>query len=83
VYMQQATDSILWKRLNWLPTFIYVVKLDKDKIEEKKKKEETTKGERTCACGINEIKIERNSSLCLIIIVIKTHTVSNEIWRLI
>lgn len=36
--MQQATDSILWKRLNWLPTFIYVVKLDKDKIEEKRKK---------------------------------------------
>lgn len=35
-YMQQATDSILWKRLNWLPTFIYVVKLDKDKIEERK-----------------------------------------------
>ena len=38
--MQQATDSILWKRLNWLPTFIYVVKLDKDKIEEEKKRRE-------------------------------------------
>lgn len=32
---------ILWKRLNWLPTFIYVVKLDNERqraeLKEKKK----------------------------------------------
>ena len=37
---QASMIVILWKRLNWLPTFIYVVKLDNERqraeLEEKK-----------------------------------------------
>lgn len=59
--MQQAIYiylHIIEERLNWLRSFIYVVKLDKDKIEEKKKCRELW---RTCARDEWEIKKERKN----------------------